>query len=99
MDGSNPVEVALRHRPDIRVCADCIDWLRQQSGAVDVTPILPVTDMHRAQSFYETAGFEVGRYDGGYAFVNWADRERFRPRAGRGVRRRDEQRRVLFDRA
>ena len=72
-----PVEVALRYRPDIRVCADCIDWLRQQSGAVDVTPILPVTDMDRAQSFYEAAGFEVGRYDGGYAFVSWADRSVF----------------------
>jgi predicted enzyme related to lactoylglutathione lyase len=38
---------------------------------VDVTPRLPVADMETAIPFYEAAGFDVERYDDGFAFVHW----------------------------
>jgi catechol 2,3-dioxygenase-like lactoylglutathione lyase family enzyme len=65
--------VALRCHDDIKVCRGCIEWLRHEAGALDVTPTLPVTDMDVATAFYEAAGFDVRRYDDGFAFVQYAD--------------------------
>jgi hypothetical protein len=39
----------------------------------DVTPTLPVTDMSVAVRFCEAAGFDVERYDDGFAFVHRDD--------------------------
>jgi uncharacterized glyoxalase superfamily protein PhnB len=49
----------------------------RRAGGVDVTPTLPVADMDVATSFYETAGFEVRRYDDGFAFVSLNDQSVF----------------------
>jgi hypothetical protein len=49
----------LRHGADIKVCRECIGWLAQRSGLLNVTPTLPVRVMPEAISFYETAGFHV----------------------------------------
>lgn len=40
---------------------------------LDVTPTLPVKVMPEAIRFYEPAGFDVDAYDGGFAFVRYAD--------------------------
>ena len=39
------ITVALQCHDDIVVCRECIGWLRQRSGMVDVTPIFPITDL------------------------------------------------------
>ncbi len=62
---------------DIQVCHVCVGWLRSKLGVVDSTPILPVLDMDATVVFYEKAGFEVRRYDGGYAFVRVDDESVF----------------------
>ena len=50
----------------------------EQSGAVDVTPTLPVIDIDASVEFYEAAGFEVRVYEGGgFAFVTYDDRSVF----------------------
>jgi predicted enzyme related to lactoylglutathione lyase len=61
----------LRCHDDIKVCRDCIGWLRSQAGILDVTSILPVNNMADAIAFYEMAGFDVRRYDDGFAFVHY----------------------------
>jgi hypothetical protein len=63
------VLTALHCDDSVQLCRDCIGWLRQRAGVVDVTPILPVADMDAAVQFCEAAGFEVRRYDDGYAFA------------------------------
>ncbi len=63
---------SLRRHEDIQVCRDCIDCLRRRAGLLDVTPTLPVRDMAEAIAFYESAGFDVRAYDGGFAFVQYA---------------------------
>lgn len=63
----------LRCHDDIRICRDCIGWLAQRSGMLDVTPTLPVKVMGETIAFYETAGFDVESYDSGFAFVRYAD--------------------------
>lgn len=67
--------VGLRCHDDIKVCPACINWLRAQAGALDVTPILPVRDMAEAIAFYRAAGFRIREYEtgGGYAFVHHGD--------------------------
>ena len=40
---------------------------------LDVTPTFPVVDMNEAVRFYEAAGFDVRRYDDGFAFVRDGD--------------------------
>jgi hypothetical protein len=65
--------VALQCHADIAICPGCIDWLRRGTGALDVTPTLPVVHMNEAVEFYEMAGFDVRRYDDGFAFVSYAD--------------------------
>lgn len=62
----------LEGRDDISLCRDCIGWLARRSGMLDVTPTLPVRSMPEAIQFYETAGFDVESYDGGFAFVRYA---------------------------
>ncbi len=63
---------------DVQVCAVCVGWLRSRLGVVDSTPILPVLDMDASVAFYETAGFDVNRYEGGgYACVGVDDESVF----------------------
>ena len=62
---------------EVKVCRDCIGWLNQRAGGVDVTPTLPVADMDDAVRFCEAAGFDVRRYDGGFAFVHLNDQSVF----------------------
>ena len=61
---------ALHCHPEVRLCRVCIGWLLPQAGGLTVTPTFPVTDMDAAIGFYESAGFEVERYDEGFAFVS-----------------------------
>jgi uncharacterized glyoxalase superfamily protein PhnB len=68
---------ALQCHEEIKVCRVCIGWLMRRAGGVDVTPTLPVADMETAAGFYETAGFEVRRYDDGFAFVSLNDQSVF----------------------
>ncbi len=64
---------SLQCHDQIRICRDCIGWLRQRAGMLDVTPTLPVKVMSAAIAFYETAGFQVDAYDSGFAFVRHSD--------------------------
>jgi predicted enzyme related to lactoylglutathione lyase len=68
---------ALRCHDDIKVCRICVGWLMRRAGGVDVTPTLPVSSMNAATGFYETAGFDVRRYDDGFAFVSLNDQSVF----------------------
>jgi hypothetical protein len=69
---------ALMCHDDVQVCPDCVGWLRSRLGVVDSTPILPVLDMEAAIAFYENAGFDVRRYEGGdYSFVSVDDQSVF----------------------
>jgi uncharacterized glyoxalase superfamily protein PhnB len=70
--------VPLQCHDEVKVCKVCIGWLRSQAGIVDSTPILPVIDMTASIEFYELAGFDVRRYEGGdYAFVSYDDESVF----------------------
>lgn len=70
--------VPLLCHPKVKVCRVCIGWLRANAGVADSTPILPVLDMDEAVAFYERAGFDVRRHEGGgYAFVHYADESVF----------------------
>lgn len=64
---------ALKCHDEIKICRECIGWLGQRAGMLDVTPTLPVREMSEAITFYETAGFDVDCYDSGFAFVRYAD--------------------------
>jgi len=68
---------SLRCHPDVQVCHECVGWLMRRSGGIDVTPTLPVADMPAAVAYYEAAGFEVERYDDGFAFVHHGDQSVF----------------------
>jgi hypothetical protein len=68
---------ALQCHDDVKVCRICIGWLLPRAGGIDVTPTLPVADMTTAVLFYESAGFEVQRYDDGFAFVHLHDQSAF----------------------
>ena len=68
---------ALQCHADIKVCRVCIGWLLPRAGGIDVTPTLPVADMGVAVEFYERAGFDVRRYDDGFAFVSYDDQSAF----------------------
>ena len=63
---------ALPCHQDIRICRACIGWLAQSSGMLEVTPTFPV-NMDVAIRFHEAAGFNVHRYDDGFAFVRNGD--------------------------
>jgi uncharacterized glyoxalase superfamily protein PhnB len=70
--------VALQCHDDVRVCAQCIGWLRSKAGIIDSTPVLPVLHMAASVAFYRNAGFEVREYDGGgFAFVSHEDESVF----------------------
>ena len=73
MDRDLETLAALQCHDEIRVCRECIGWLRQRTGVLDVTPTLPVKAMPEAITFYEKAGFDVDAYDSGFAFVRYAD--------------------------
>ena len=73
MDRDVESMASLQSRAEITVCRECISWLVQRAGLADVTPILAVRGMDEAANFYEAAGFNVDRYDDGYAFVEYAD--------------------------
>ena len=62
---------------EIKLCRVCIGWLNTRVGGIDVTPTLPVTDMDEATRFCEAAGFDVERYDDGFAFVHHDDQSVF----------------------
>ena len=68
----------LQCHADIKVCRDCVGWLREQLVGVDVTPILPVIDMQASVAFYMAGGFDVDIYTddheaGRYAFVRYEE--------------------------
>jgi glyoxalase/bleomycin resistance protein/dioxygenase superfamily protein len=67
----------LHCHDEIKVCRVCVGWLRQRVGGIDVTPTLPVADMVEAIRFCEAAGFDVERYDDGFAFVHLHDQSVF----------------------
>ncbi len=50
---------------------------RNRGHALLVRPILPVADMDAAQAFHRRVGFDVQRYDDGYAWVHHAGHELF----------------------
>ena len=68
---------ALLCHDEIKICRICVGWLMRRAGGVDVTPTLPISDMNLAVAFYETAGFQVRRYDDGFAFVSLDDQSVF----------------------
>jgi hypothetical protein len=71
----DPTKVASLqcHDDDIKICRICVGWLVRRAGGVDVTPTLPVADTEAATAFYQAAGFEVNRYDGGFAVLALKD--------------------------
>jgi hypothetical protein len=68
---------ALQCHAEIKVCRVCVGWLNSRVGGIDVTPTLPVADMDEAVRFCEAAGFDVERYDDGFAFVHLNDQSVF----------------------
>ena len=67
---------ALRSRPDVELCRDCVEWLAGKLG-VTSTPTLPVVEL-AGVAFYERAGFGVRVYKEddddpgeGFAFVDY----------------------------
>lgn len=69
---------ALKCHDEVKVCGVCVGWLRERTGRLDVTPVLPVLNMAAAVRFYESAGFEIRVYPGGgYAFVHYDDESVF----------------------
>jgi uncharacterized glyoxalase superfamily protein PhnB len=69
----------------VKVCRECIGWLRDRSGIVSTTPIFPVTDLVAALAFYDRAGFETRTWEGGgFAFVSYDDESVFDLDPGEG---------------
>ena len=68
---------ALLCHDEVKLCRICIGWLLPRAGGIAVTPTLPVSNMAQAIGFYESAGFEVERYDEGFAFVQLNDQSAF----------------------
>lgn len=68
---------SLMCHDEIKVCRICVGWLLERTGGIDVTPILPVSNMDEAIGFYESAGFDIERYDDGFAFVRLGDQSVF----------------------
>src|SRR4051794_23727700 len=69
---------ALQCHDEVKVCRQCISWLRSKAGGLISTPTLPVADMAEAIAFYEAAGFDVRPYEGGgFAFVTHDDESIF----------------------
>lgn len=63
---------------EIKVCRSCVGGLRYRLAVPDSTPIFPVRDLDEAIEFYESAGFDTRRYDGGgFAFVEYDDESVF----------------------
>ena len=68
---------SLMCHDEIKVCRICVGWLLQRTGGFDVTPTLPVSNMDDAIRFYESIGFDIERYDDGFAFVRLGDQSVF----------------------
>jgi uncharacterized glyoxalase superfamily protein PhnB len=68
---------SLMCHDEIKICRTCIEWLNGRAGGIDVTPTLPVADMGDAVRFCEAAGFDVQKYDDGFAFVHLNDQSVF----------------------
>ena len=68
---------SLSCHDEVKVCRICVGWLMGRAGGIDVTPTLPVADMVQAVGFYEGAGFDVEKYDDGFAFVHFNDQSVF----------------------
>ena len=65
---------SLQCHDEIKICRICAQWLVGRTGGIDVTPTLPVADMAKTIEFWEAAGFEVNRYDDGFAFVSFDEK-------------------------
>ena len=61
----------LQCHDEIKICRICAHWLVGRTGGIDVTPTLPVAEMTKTVEFWEAAGFDVSRYDDGFAFVSF----------------------------
>ena len=68
---------SLHCRDEIKICRLCARWLVARTGGIDVTPTLPVADMVETVEFWKAAGFDVDRYDDGFAFVGFDDQSIF----------------------
>ena len=78
LDRDPKLVTGLQCHDDVKICRECVGWLRGALSVPDSTPILPVRDMTEAVTFYESAGFEVRLYeDGGFAFVHFDDESVF----------------------
>jgi uncharacterized glyoxalase superfamily protein PhnB len=76
---AKPNTVTLNCRPDVSLCADCVDWLerrcRQPATASDRArveahdPTLRVSDMQQAAAHYQRLGFAIEYHDESYAFA------------------------------
>ena len=68
---------SLMCHDEIKVCRICVGWLLQRTGGINVTPTLSVSNMDHAIRFYESIGFDIERYDDGFAFVRLGDQSVF----------------------
>lgn len=67
----------LQCHDEIKICRICAQWLLSRTGGIDTTPTLPVADMAETVEFWEAAGFDVNRYDDGFAFVSFDEQSVF----------------------
>jgi catechol 2,3-dioxygenase-like lactoylglutathione lyase family enzyme len=78
-----PITLALDCRPDIALCSDCLDWLRQRrdeqlragdpARVISDEPIFLVADVARSKDHYLKLGFTTSDHDGTYAFAHRDD--------------------------
>ncbi len=67
----------LQCHDEIKICRICAHWRVRRTGGIDVTPTLPDPDMAKTVEFWEAAGFDVRRYDDGFAFVSFDEQSVF----------------------
>ena len=68
---------SLRCQDEVKICRMCAQWLVGRTDGIEVTPTLPVADMAETVAFWESAGFDVNRYDDGFAFVSFDEQSVF----------------------
>ena len=65
--------IALRCRPEVTLCDDCVGWLAAQRRGRTLrraAPVLATTDVRRALDHYRALGFAAEGWEGGgYGFV------------------------------
>jgi catechol 2,3-dioxygenase-like lactoylglutathione lyase family enzyme len=76
-DRDEAMVASLLCHDEVKLCRICIGWLLPRAGGIDVTPTLPVADMDESIRFYERAGFDVERYDDGFAFAERHEQSAF----------------------